>query len=260
MTGAESGRGPVAATWTDDGVLCLTLARPPGNILDAEMVAALREAVRVGANERPLRAVLFSGEGKHFSFGASVEEHLPGQVEGMLEGFHGLFLDLIDLGRPLLAAIHGQCLGGGLELAAFCHRVFAHPDAVLGQPEIKLGVFAPVASIVLPRRVGQAAADDLLLSGRTLTGSDALRIGLVDAVGDEPVSMARDHAARAFGRLSISALGQAVAAARFEYHRAFREGIGRLERNYLDELMALGDPKEGLQAFLDKRRPEWSHA
>lgn len=249
--------GPLRKTWDDADVLHLALDAPPGNVLDAAMVTALRAAI-AEAKSRPTRAVLFEGAGKHFSFGASVEEHLPGKVKGMLRGFHGLFRDLIDLQRPLIAAVRGQCLGGGLELAAFCHRVFAHPDSVLGQPEIRLAVLAPAASVVLPRRVGQAAADDLLLSGRTIGGSQALALGLVDEVADDPTAAAQRYAAEAFGATSIPALGFAVGAARSEFNAAFLGAIVRLETLYLDDLMSLKDPEEGLRAFLEKRRPVWA--
>ena len=254
-----SAEGPLRVQWEDGDVLRLVLDAAPGNVLDAAMVAAIRSAVRE-ARSRTTRAVVFEGAGKHFSFGASVQEHLPDQVRGMLRGFHGLFRDLIALQRPLLAAVRGQCLGGGLELAAFCHRAFARPDAVLGQPEIRLAVIAPAASIVLPRRIGQPAADHLLLSGATVTGQEAHDLGLVDEVCDEPTASALGYAAQSFGKTSIAALGMAVQAARTELHAAFLEHIDRLEAVYLDELMSLKDPEEGLRAFLEKRRPVWAHA
>ena len=250
---------PIRAIWEEGDVLRLVLDTPPGNVLDAAMVSALRDVVN-GARSRPTRAVILEGAGDHFSFGASIQEHLPGHVRSMLRGFHGLFRDLIALQRPLIAAVRGRCLGGGLELAAFCHRVFAHSAAVLGQPEIRLAVLAPAASIVLPRRVGQAAADHLLLTGATVDANEASRIGLVDEIEDDPSSAALAYAQRSFGTMSIPALALAVHAARSELHAAFLEHIDRLETLYLDELMALSDPEEGLRAFLEKRRPVWAHA
>lgn len=251
--------GLLRVTWDDDDVLHLLLDAPPGNVLDAAMIVAIRAAL-AEARSRPTRAVVFEGAGKHFSFGASVQEHLPEQVKGMLRGFHALFRDLISLRRPLLAAVRGQCLGGGMELAAFCHRVFAHGEAVLGQPEIRLAVLAPAASIVLPRRIGQPAADHLLLSGRTVTGHEAFDLGLVDEVTEDPTTSALRYAAESYGKTSIPALGLAVEAARSEFHAAFLAHIDRLEVVYLDELMALADPEEGLRAFLEKRRPVWVNA
>lgn len=252
--------GPVTVRMLEGEVLHLRLDAPPGNVLDADMVAALASAVREGLAAGPVRAIVLSGAGGHFSFGASVQEHLPGSVRAMLHGFHELFRTLLHAGRPLLAAVDGQCLGGGLELAAYCQRVFVHPQATLGQPEIRLGVFAPVASLVLPRRVGQAAADDLLLSGRTVSGTEAVALGLGDQVSETPLAAAIEYAGKAFGRHSIVSLGHATRAARVESDRVFLAALERLERTYLEDLMALKDPVEGLTAFLEKRRPAWSHA
>lgn len=251
---------PVTVRRLEGDLLHLELAAPPGNVLDARMVAALGTHVREGLEAGAVRAIVLSGAGRHFSFGASVEEHLPGAVRSMLQGFHELFRMLLRAGRPLVAAVQGQCLGGGLELAAFCQRLLVRPDATLGQPEIRLGVFAPVGSLVLPRRVGQAVADDLLLSGRTVSGTQAVALGLADDVADEPLAAALAYAREAFGRHSIASLVAATKAARTDADRAFLEGLERLERTYLEDLMALKDPLEGLTAFLEKRRPVWSHA
>ncbi len=237
----------------------LTLARPPGNILDAEMVAALRSHVATLAEAGGVTALILEGEGKNFSFGASVEEHLPEHVAGMLDGFHGLFRDLISSGLTLVSVVRGNCLGGGLELAAYAHRVFAAPDVRLGQPEINLGVFAPVASLVLPRRVGQAVADDLLLTGRLVEASEALRVGLVDVVDEDPSRAADRWVEENLLAKSSASLKFAVRAARSAADVAFLDGLSRLERLYLDDLMTLHDPTEGLRAFLEKRRPEWRH-
>ncbi len=243
----------------DGRVARLTLARPPGNILDADMVAALRSHVASLAEVREVTAVILEGEGTNFSFGASVEEHLPDRVAGMLDGFHGLFRDLISSGLTLISVVRGNCLGGGLELAAYAHRVFAAPDARLGQPEINLGVFAPVASLVLPRRVGQSAADDLLLTGRRVDALEALRIGLVDEVDEDPSRAATRWVEENLLAKSSASLRFAARAARSVADAAFLDGLTRLERLYLGDLMTLHDPTEGLQAFLEKRRPEWRH-
>ncbi len=251
---------PVRTTWhVDSGVLSVELDRPAGNILDAAMVASLRQVLREEAARPEVRAVLFSGVGDHFSFGASVEEHLPATVASMLDGFHALFRELTELRRPLLAAVRGQCLGGGLELASFCHRVVATPTAKLGQPEIMLGVFAPVGSFVLPRRIGQSAADDLLLTGRILLADEALDLGLVDALAEDPVAELLAWSRRHLETKSAASLGIATTAARYEFNEAFLEHIKRLERLYLADLMVLRDAEEGIRAFLEKRSPTWSH-
>lgn len=253
--------GSVTAERMEDGaVLHVMLDRPKGNILDAEMVASIRAALKDGARQARVLAVVFEGRGDHFSFGASVEEHLPDQVAPMLRTFHGLFRDLVALRRPLLSVVRGQCLGGGLELAAFCHRVFASPTAKLGQSEINLGVMAPVASCVLPRRVGQANADDLLLTGRSVDAEAALAMGLVDVVVEDPrdaaLSWIRTHL---LGKSGTS-MRVAVEAARYEHDRAFLAQIDYLETLYLERLMGFHDAEEGIRAFLEKRPPAWTHS
>ena len=153
--------------WLDRGesLLRLRLARPKANIIDHAMIAALTHAINEHHQPGRLRAALIDAEGPHFSFGASVEEHLPDQCTRMLKSLHTLLVTMLEWPRPILVAVQGQCLGGGLELAAAGTRIFASQDAQFGQPEIKLGVFAPAASCLLPLRIGQPAAEDLLLLG-----------------------------------------------------------------------------------------------
>jgi cyclohexa-1,5-dienecarbonyl-CoA hydratase len=231
-----------------------------GNVLDAGLTAALTGAFREAGADRDVKAVVLEGQGAHFSFGASIEEHLPERVAGMLHGFHGLFRTIGETGLPVLAAVRGACLGGGLELASFSHRVFAAPDVKLGQPEILLGVFAPVASLVLAERVGRAHAEDLCLTGRTLGAEEALRIGLVDALADDPAAAALAWAREHLLPLSATSLRHAVRAVRLGLHGRLATDLAQLERLYLDELMRSADAVEGLRAFLDKRKPKWRNA
>lgn len=253
--------GPVRVERHLDGaVLQFVLDRPKANIIDAAMTQALRDAVQAAGEVQGLRAIVIEGAGDHFSFGASVEEHLPDKVADMLGGFHSFFKELMALRVPLLSAVRGQCLGGGLEVAAFCNRVFASPTAKLGQPEIVLGVIAPVGSLVLPRRCGQAAADDLLLTGRVIDAEAALACGLVDEIVDDPTAAALAYAEKAFLGKSAASLGVAVEAARTEYEEAFLDHIDEVEALYLERLMSFEDAEEGIRAFLEKRKPTWTHA
>lgn len=241
----------------------IVLDRPKANILDSAMVDALMEVLdrtdpEVDPEARGLRALIFEGEGRHFSFGASVEEHKPGLVENMIPTFHKLFEKLLESRLFLMAAVRGQCLGGGLELAAFCHRLFASPDAKLGQPEIHLGVIAPVASLILPERCGRSNAADLCLTGRTVEAAEALSMGLVDEVHEDPGQAAVDFVEQRLCPLSASSLRHAVAALNLGFQEAFHRNVGRAETLYLDELMSTEDAVEGITSFLDKRKPEWS--
>jgi cyclohexa-1,5-dienecarbonyl-CoA hydratase len=245
----------------DGRLLRLRLSRPKANVLDAAMVAALDEAVaaaaRPAAGLPALRGVLLDAEGSHFSFGASVEEHLPGKCEAMLRGFHALVLRVLELPIPVLVAVRGQCLGGGLELVSAASLVFAARDAKLGQPEIVLGVFAPAASCLLPERIGAGAAEDLLLSGRSVDAEEALRLGLVNAVADDPEAAALAWFDAHLAGKSASSLALALRAARAGLVERVRTKLAALEDLYLSGLMSTRDAAEGLTAFLEKRPARW---
>jgi cyclohexa-1,5-dienecarbonyl-CoA hydratase len=236
------------------------LAGGKGNVIDSPMSRALTEVFREAPRSRGLKAILLQGDGAHFSYGASVEEHLPERVQEMLRAFHGLFAAMLDSAVPVLAVVRGRCLGGGLELAAFCHRVFASPDALLGQPEIVLGVFPPLASTFLRERVGRGAAEDLCLSGRTITAPEALRLGLVDAVADDPFQAGLAYAREHLLPRSASSLRHAVRAVRRDLAARFAADIAAEERLYLGDLMKTEDALEGIRAFLEKRPPRWRDA
>jgi cyclohexa-1,5-dienecarbonyl-CoA hydratase len=241
----------------EGSLLRLTLARPKANIVDAAMIAALRAALSEHLSQAKLRAVLVSADGPHFSFGASVEEHLPGACAQMLQSLHALVLQLVESPVPVLVAVRGQCLGGGLEVAAAGHLIFAAPGAMLGQPEIKLAVFAPAASCLLPERIGQAQAEDLLFSGRSIDAEEALRIGLVSVVAEDPDQAALDYFDQHLAPVSASTLRFAVQAARGELMQRIRAKLATVEKMYLEELMATHDAVEGLTAFVAKRPAQW---
>jgi len=236
------------------------LATPRANLLDAPKLEALLEIFQKARDEPGLRTVLVDADGPDFSFGASVQEHLPGEVETMIPKFGRLFDRMLESGVVTLAAVRGRCLGGGLELASFCHRVFCAPGAMLGQPEIVLGVFAPVASVFLAERMGRGAAEDLLLTGRSLDAAEALRLGLVDEVADDPTEAALTYARAHLLPRSASSLRFATRAARAGLAERFRTERIALERLYLEQLMATEDALEGLQAFLERRPPSWRDA
>lgn len=243
----------------DGALLRLRLARPKANICDAAMIAALHAGLDAHRDQRGLRGVLLAAEGPHFSFGASVEEHLADRCAAMLASLHALILAMVDYPVPILVAVRGQCLGGGLEIALAGGPIWARADAAFGQPEIRLGVFAPAASCLLPWRVNQAAAEDLLWSGRSVGGSEALAIGLVHALADDPEAAALAYFDEHLAPRSAAALTCAVAAVRAPRVRELRERLAEVERLYLDRLMKTRDANEGLDAFLAKRAPNWEH-
>jgi len=243
----------------DGAVLRLVLDSPPGNVIDLEMIEALRAAVAKAGREPGLKAVIFEGEGKHFSYGASVPEHRPGEIDRVLPRFHDLFRDLFDIARPMLAVVRGKCLGGGLELAAFCNWIFVSPDAQLGQPEIRLGVFAPLGSLLLAERVGRPTAEAMCLTGQVIGADDALEDGLVDFVAEDPGEAADAWLEQNILPLSAAALHYALRAVRLPMRQSFMDGLDELERMYLRELMRTEDAREGIAAFIDKRPPAWKN-
>ncbi len=243
----------------DKQVLNLTLASEKGNILDGDMMSELTRAAEQEGGQPSVKALVFRGEGKDFCFGASVPEHQKEFVAQMLTAFHTLLRALIETAKPMFSVVQGQCLGGGLELAAFCHWIFAAEEAMFGQPEIKLGVFPPVACLVLPHRIGQSAADDLILSGRSLTAPAARTLGLVHSVSSDPESQLEAFMQAHILPRSAAALNWTVRASRFEMHQAFLKNITAIEKMYVDDLMASSDANEGIAAFMEKRKPVWKN-
>jgi cyclohexa-1,5-dienecarbonyl-CoA hydratase len=240
-------------------LLRLRLSRPKANLVDGAMTAALNAALERNSGNDGLGAVLLDAEGAHFSFGASVEEHMPGHCAAMLAGLHALVLRMIEFPAPILVAVRGQCLGGGLEVALAGHMMFVAPDAALGQPEMKLGVFAPAASCLLPELIGPLRALDLLVSGRSITGTEAADMGIASEAAADPERAALAYFEQHLGPKSASSLRFAVKAARLDYVGRVRDKIRAVERLYLEELMATHDAVAGLEAFVEKRPPQWQH-
>ena len=247
--------------WTerDGALLRLRLARPKANIVDAAMIAALHAALNAHRADHGLRGVLLDAEGPHFSFGASVEEHLLPSCAAMLAALHALIIAMVEFPVPILTAVCGQCLGGGLEVVLAGGPIFATADAKLGQPEMALGVFAPAASVLLPYRVNQPNAEDLLFSGRSVSGEEARVMGLVQVVADDPEAAALAYFDTYLAPKSAAALACAVAAARGPLLRELRARFNEVEALYLDRLMKTRDANEGLAAFLARRAPAWEH-
>lgn len=243
----------------DGRLLRLRLERPKANIVDAAMIGSLQTALDTHLARADLLAVLLDAEGPHFSFGASVEEHLRERCAAMLGSLHALILSMIDFPAPILVAVRGQCLGGGLEVALAGSMIFGSEDAQFGQPEMKLGVFAPAASVLLPYRMTQPAAEDLLFSGRSVGAAEALASGLVQRVAPDPEAAALAWFDEQLAGKSGASLALALAAARIVMRSQVRERLAAVERLYLDQLMSTRDANEGLAAFLAKRSPSWEH-
>ena len=240
-------------------VVELRLARPKANIVDRDMIAALESGISEAASGRNAKAIVLAAEGPHFSYGASVEEHLPAKCADMLRTLHGLILEMLDCPLPIIAVVQGQCLGGGLEVVMASDLIFAAPDAKFGQPEVSLGLIAPAASCLLPAIIGPVQAKDLLLSGRSIDAERAQRIGLVFEVAADPKEAALAYIDAHLAAKSGAALRFACKAARLGMTEGIRERLARIENLYLNDVMATHDAIEGLNAFLEKRPAIWGN-
>ena len=238
-------------------VLRIVLADPPGNILDAQAMGEIMSCLEGEGGRPELKAIVFEGEGKHFCFGASVEEHQKAQAGRMIRTFHGMFKQILRMRTPTVALVRGQCLGGGMELAAFCNFIIAEPSARFGQPEIVLGVFPPVAALILPGIIGQMRADDIVLTGRSIDAATAHGWGLVHQVTEDGEQALETFLKKRILPKSGESLRFANRASRWVWGERLSQDLDRMERYYVDELMETYDANEGIVSFLEKRPPEW---
>lgn len=243
----------------EDGLGRIVLSHPPLNILTRDVLAGVRRELDRLAGEPSLRVLLLGAEGKHFSAGADVGEHLPPDYRELIPEFVQTVADLVSFPLPVVAAVQGRCLGGGFELAMGADIIVAAEGASFGQPEILLGVLPPAACVILPRLCSPALAAEIVLGGDSLSASEAEREGLVRRVVPESeLEEAALDIARKMTRHSAAALriGKRMLAGDPE---AVREALDRAGALYIDELMETDDALEGLQAFVEKRQPEWRH-
>jgi cyclohexa-1,5-dienecarbonyl-CoA hydratase len=245
----------------DGRVATLWLDRPPLNILDLAMLAELGTAVEELAGDEALQLVVVRGAGeKAFSAGVSVQDHTEEKVPEMLRRFHGALSALSRLPALTLAAVHGHCLGGGMELAAACDFVLAGAEARFGQPEVELGCFPPYAAALYPRWLGRARSLELLVTGRLIGAAEAEALGFVTwrataGAFDERLAELTEQLtgkSAAVSRLAKRAVDAGT-------HQPFDDALAEAERLYLEELVATEDMHEGLAAFLAKRMARWKH-
>ena len=252
-------RAKLEYAW-DGAVARLSLDAPKANVLDLAMMEDLSREVEGIDRGRALRALVLEASGPHFSFGASIPEHLPDRIGETLGALGDLMRRMAAVPAPTIAAIRGQCLGGALELALACDLVLAEETATLALPEIKLGVFPPAAGAVLAARIGAGRAAELILTGTSWSGKEAAAAGLVNRVApegglDEALAgwIEEDFLPR-----SPAGLRYASVAASRGLRKALEEDLPVMERLYLEELMKEPDATEGIEAFLEKREPSWT--
>jgi cyclohexa-1,5-dienecarbonyl-CoA hydratase len=258
MTGTDRARAG-GVRWDREGdVVSATLDRPPLNVLDLGLTSELLAGLR-SLREDPPAVLVFRGKGKAFCAGVDVADHLGDTARSMLDGFHGLFREIWSLAVPTVALVQGAALGGGCELVGACDIVVASEGATFGVPEIRLGVFPPVACVLFPRILGWQRAASLILTGRIIPADEARAMGLVHDV------VAADRL-EARGREWIDELaGLSPVALRLTKKAMLRGSMADLdasleevERLYHEELMETQDAREGLTSFLEKRKPRWT--
>ncbi|MGQ9583184.1 MAG: enoyl-CoA hydratase/isomerase family protein [Thermoplasmatota archaeon] len=240
------------------GTARLVLRRPPVNILNIEMMRELNDALVRAQKAEGLRALVISAEGRYFSAGVDVGEHTKDKVREMIKVFHSIFENLTRVDAPTVALVGGTCLGGGCELALFCDIVLASERARFGQPEIKVGVFPPIAAYLLPNTTACKHAAEILLTGETYTAAEMRAMGLVNRVFPEESFESESEAF--ITKLTSSSsvvLSLAKRAMRGALGKTYSEAIPAIEELYLEKLMATEDASEGLAAFIGKRKPAW---
>jgi cyclohexa-1,5-dienecarbonyl-CoA hydratase len=246
----------------DDRVARITFARPPVNILNIAMMREINDALNHCSQERELVAIVFdaASDCRAFSAGVAVEEHGEETIFQMLDSFHAIFRNLEQIARPSIAIIDGAALGGGCELVTACDLAIATERARFGQPEIKLGVFPPIAAVLLPQVVGDKRARELMLTGELIEAAEAERVGLVNyVVPVDQLDPKTNELLSKLRNLSAIALEHTKRAIDAGRGRSMDSALKDVEDMYLHELMKTHDATEGINAFIQKRKPAWRH-
>jgi cyclohexa-1,5-dienecarbonyl-CoA hydratase len=236
----------------------ITLNHPPLNVIEFEMMDELLAALHELEQRSEISAVIISGGERGFSAGVDVAVHTPEKIQTMFQKFHGLIAALVKFPKITIAEVHGVCLGGGAELAMVCDMAYTTEKAKWGFPEITLGCYPPVACTALAALVGQKRAADLIFTGRTFSGEEAAAWGLANEAHPEGelrevIEGTLDH----LFKLSPAALALAKKAFYAWDSIHLDKGLARAEKIYLEELMQTEDAREGIAAWMEKRKPAW---
>jgi cyclohexa-1,5-dienecarbonyl-CoA hydratase len=242
----------------EGGVATLTLAKPPLNVLDIAMMKEMNRALTELEGDPALKVLVIRAEGKAFSAGVDISDHTADKVEEMIRVFHDIFHHMSHIHAPIVAIVDGAALGGGCEVVLFTDIVLASERSKFGQPEIQVGVFPPIAAVMLPHLTGRQKALELVLTGAVIKADEAHRIGIVNQVFpvegfDEAVS---GYLAQLAG-LSAPVLQLTKRAVVESMGKPFSDAMRVVEDIYLGELMETEDANEGLAAFMEKRKPVW---
>jgi cyclohexa-1,5-dienecarbonyl-CoA hydratase len=237
----------------------IRLANAPLNIFDVPMMREMERALTEIEARPDISVIRFEGDGRAFSAGVDIKAHVPEQVHEMLTAFHAVIRAIVGSRKVTIAAVRGVCLGGGAELAAVCDMVYTARDATWGFPEIKLGCYPPVAAVALSALIGQKRASEMILTGRQISGDEAVAIGLANrSARDEELDAMVDQTLAELAKLSPAALAHAKKASYAWDAVHFDKGLARAEKIYFEELISTADAREGIMAFLEKRPPKWT--
>ena len=250
----------IASTYAD-GVATITLDRPPQNFMNIEMMEQFNSALLAMRDHHELKVLVIRGNGDAFCGGVDLADHTRDKVARMLQMFHRIFetMRLVDV--IAIAAVDGPALGGGFELAIGCNLVLASESAVFALPQIKMGLFPPLAAVVLPRAGLRRKAMEWILTGDEISSSELQQFGIVNRVF--PDAAFDDHLAQFVARLTAKSgpvLQLAKRAQLESYYATYEEGLYKVENSYLRDLMSLEDSQEGIEAARKGREPKWRNA
>ena len=245
----------------DDRVARITFAHPPLNVFNIEMMREIAKALGE-SNQREIVAIVFDADKscRAFSAGVAVDDHVQETIFQMLDAFHSIFRSLEQVAKPTIALIDGAALGGGCELVAACDIVIASDRSRFGQPEIKLGVFPPVAAVLLPLVIGERRARELILTGEIIDAVEAGRLGLCNhVVPGAHLEPKLNEVLAKLRELSGTSLSYARQSLDLGRGRSIEDALSEQENMYLHELMKTQDANEGVKAFMEKRKAIWRH-
>ncbi len=240
----------------------LVIGPAPANIVSEAVMGELTIELEKVAKDPNKKLVILTGAGDQFSYGAAVAEHTPDKCDSMITKFNKFIGKILTCPVPVLARVRGNCLGGAFEVVLACHFIFAEKKASFAFAEIKLGVFPPPGSILLPLIVGDKIASQMVLTGSAKSAEELKNYNLINEMSDDAEAL--DKAIDAFITkrimpLSASSIRIASEAVRIDIIKRYKEHIADVEKLYLKKLMSTHDAVEGIASFMDKRPPNWTN-
>jgi cyclohexa-1,5-dienecarbonyl-CoA hydratase len=243
-----------------NGAARITLDRPKHNVLNIDMMNELNDVLEELLQDDDLKCLAILGDGASWCAGVEVGDHQPELVDDMVSTFNRIFELLNQFDVPTIAAVHGACLGGGMELAIGCDIIIASQNAVFGQPEIKLGFFPPYAAIRLPVLVGPSKAIEICTTGMRYSAAEAQTMGLVSHVADDDAFSDKVNAIiKEITYCSPLIIRLNKRAVRENLGLSFTDAVKGASDLFLNTLMKTEDTLEGLASFAERRKAVWKN-